>query len=110
MEATVEVLTAEVRTLMVGARQITLSVYRQLDEVAMRDVEVFGRVNVPPGLVGRDRRTGALVSCHFEGASFPRRSDYPLGAEAEYQAHRAQYDADKAAHDALPLIVLAGLR
>jgi hypothetical protein len=32
-EAKVEVLTAEVRVLMVGSRQVTLSVYSQLDEV-----------------------------------------------------------------------------
>ena len=43
--ATVEVLSAEVRVLMVGRRQVTLSVYRQLDEVSPDDIEPFGRVN-----------------------------------------------------------------
>lgn len=42
--ATVETLTAEVRVLMVGSRQVTLSVYRQLDSVDMWDMEPFGRV------------------------------------------------------------------
>jgi hypothetical protein len=42
--AEVVALTAEVRALMVGSRQITLSVYRQLDTVASEHVEPFGRV------------------------------------------------------------------
>lgn len=42
--ATVEVLTAEVRVLMVGNRQVTLSVYRQLDIVSTGEIEPFGRV------------------------------------------------------------------
>jgi hypothetical protein len=42
--ATVEALTAEVRVLMVGSRQITLSVVRQLDRVAPDLIEPFGRV------------------------------------------------------------------
>ena len=42
--ATVETLTAEVRVLMVGNRQITLSVAKQLDEVPIAEIEVFGRV------------------------------------------------------------------
>jgi hypothetical protein len=43
--ATVKTLTAEVRVLMVGNRQVTLSVYRQLDIVEQDDIEPFGRVN-----------------------------------------------------------------
>jgi hypothetical protein len=42
--ARVDVLTAEVRALMVGSRQVTLSVYRQLDATAAEDCEPFGRV------------------------------------------------------------------
>jgi hypothetical protein len=42
--ATVEVLTAEVRVLQVGSRQVTLSVYRQLDHVPAAEIEPFGRV------------------------------------------------------------------
>jgi hypothetical protein len=65
--ATVEVLTAEVRVLMVGSRQVTLSVYNQLDEVPHSGVEPFGRVNPKDAergriyVVGRDRETGVLV-------------------------------------------------
>lgn len=43
--AKVEVLTAEVRALMVGNRQITLSVFRQLDWVNISEIKIFGRVN-----------------------------------------------------------------
>jgi hypothetical protein len=69
--ATVEVLTAEVRTLMVGSRQVTQSVYKQLDWVEPEHVEPFGRFGVDQGrrlyssdhvtVVGRHRQTGALV-------------------------------------------------
>jgi hypothetical protein len=41
----VEVLTAEVRVLMVGSRQVTLSVFRQLDLIPPEALEPFGRVN-----------------------------------------------------------------
>lgn len=42
--ATVEALTAEVRVLMVGSRQVTMSVYGQLDHVNYDEIEPFGRV------------------------------------------------------------------
>jgi hypothetical protein len=65
--ATVETLAAEVRVLMVGSRQVTLSVYNQLDYIPHRQIEPFGRVN-PRGadtgriyVVGRDRQTGVLA-------------------------------------------------
>jgi hypothetical protein len=41
--ASVEVLSAEVRVLQVGNRQITRSVYRQLDEATSERSEPFGR-------------------------------------------------------------------
>lgn len=65
--ATVEVLTAEVRVLMVGSRQITASVVRQLDRVGWQLVDAFGRVNAfndgQMWLIGRHRDTGVLVVC-----------------------------------------------
>lgn len=96
--ATVETLAAEVRVLMVGNRQVTLSVYRQLDIVLPEMIEPFGRVNdskdaevrrVPYSIfvVGKHRETGALV-----------RSEIKWGHEANDHARE------------LPLIVLAGLR
>lgn len=45
--AVVQTLTAEVRTLVVGARQVTMSVAKQLDVVSLADLRVFGRVNIP---------------------------------------------------------------
>lgn len=65
--ATVETLTAEVRVLMVGSRQVTLSVYNQLDWVPSSEIEPLGRVNPKDALhgwayiVGRNNDGGALV-------------------------------------------------
>lgn len=66
-QATVECLTAEVRVLMVGSRQVTLSVYRQLDRVPLSECDPFGRVRDGKDLtgtwiVGRHRETGELVA------------------------------------------------
>jgi hypothetical protein len=75
--ATVEALTAEVRVLMVGSRQVTLSVYGQLDEVPDTSITPMGRVapkDAQPGwvyVVGKDNATGALA-----------RSSLPLNAQA----------------------------
>lgn len=65
--ATVEVLTAEVRVLQVGSRQVTLSVYRQLDLVYPSKVEPFGRIRDRDDdpdrvyVVGRHVDDGSLV-------------------------------------------------
>lgn len=82
--ATVEVLTAEVRVLMVGSRQVTLSVYRQLDRRPSRLVRPFGRVSDKQDeqsyrcrsvfVVGCEIETGALVrSEHFVPKDGPTR-------------------------------------
>ena len=70
--ATIETLTAEVRTLMVGSRQVTLSVAKQLDEVNLKDLEVFGRVKIHKDrthVIGSDQH-GALAVARYE--------DHPL--------------------------------
>jgi hypothetical protein len=67
--AEVQVLTAEVRVLMVGSRQVTLSVYRQLDSVDPEQIEAFGGVRDQQDkarqdeccVVGRGRDLGDLV-------------------------------------------------
>lgn len=65
--ATVETLTAEVCVLMVGSRQVTLSVYNQLDWAPSSEIEPLGRVNPKDALhgwvyvVGRNNDGGALV-------------------------------------------------
>lgn len=65
--ATVELLTAEVRVLMVGSRQVTLSVAKQLDQVDLTGMEPFGRVRVGDDqrIIGRSRDSGALVLAQF---------------------------------------------
>ena len=123
--ATVETLTAEVRTLMVGNRQVTLSVYRQLDYARPNEADLMGRVRATQfkgptrsngwledaGLewVGRHKVTGALVRGHVPDSW---RSGYALGPlgtgvdEEKTQARRAVYEYVRS----LDLIVLAGLR
>lgn len=128
--ATVEVLTAEVRVLMVSGRQVTLSVYRQLDEVEPNAIEPFGRVrdsrredNDEVQVMGRHGEGGSLVRSKCVA---PRQRFYSGSAhepywrwradEAEAQAcepirdHTPAYDEAQAifeAWSALPLIVLA---
>jgi hypothetical protein len=95
--AQVDTLTAEVRVLMVGNRQITQSVAKQLDTVELREMEPFGRVHLSgrgPLVIGRDRRDGTLVTAWVSSP------DYVLHEHVEL--HRRAL--------ALPLIVLAGLR
>jgi hypothetical protein len=65
--ATIETLTAEVRVLMVGSRQVTLSVHGQLDAAEYEDMEPFGRVRPRDAeygyiyFIGRHRENGTLV-------------------------------------------------
>src|SRR6266705_4169550 len=75
-EATVAVLTAEVKVLMIGSRQITSHICSQLDQVFPDEIIPFGRVadfpvkgrRVAPliapavWVVGKHRDTGMLVS------------------------------------------------
>lgn len=71
--ATVETLTAEVRVLMVGSRQVTMSVYDQLDWVPLGDIEPFGRVRPRKPeegyvyVVGRHMQSENLVRSHVYG-------------------------------------------
>lgn len=132
--ATVEMLTAEVRVLMIGSQRVTLSIYRQLDMVKPEAIEPFGRVRsgekwldihdivIPHiGVVGRIRGG-------YTGAGTLARSRVPT--QRQYKSHnRSHYTAeawddlmaaDNAREEersgraiqwsALPLIVLSGLR
>ena len=60
--ATVETLTAEVRVLKVGNRQITLSVAKQLDRCQLGELEPMGRVKLFDKnlVIGRYRDDGTL--------------------------------------------------
>lgn len=113
--ATVETLTAEVRVLMVGSRQVTLSVYRQLDEFTVFDDDwcmfrPFGRVST--GLV---KRIGALA---YEATLELVGVDPESGVLArftvldgdEYEGTGDEGRRVIRTWRKLPLIVLAGLR
>jgi len=97
--ATVETLTAEVRVLMVGSRQVTMSVAKQLDHCEYHEMEPMGRVHLTKrGLevLGRRRSDGAL--CHY------------LLPWDDLAHGRGRLEQRKQEIEALPLIVLAGLR
>lgn len=78
--ATVETLTAEVRVLMVGSRQITMSVARQLDTVDLMAMIPLGRINLGYGLhyvIGRHGASGSLVTADYrQGAPHPGQRAY----------------------------------
>lgn len=65
--ATVETLTAEVRVLMVGNRQITQSVAKQLDTVKLSGIEPFGRVRIAGEemVIGRRKDGADLVTAQI---------------------------------------------
>lgn len=69
-QAMVESLTAEVRVLMVGNRQITQSVVKQLDRTPIGSLEPMGRINLPTEshlVIGRHIPDGTLrVSSYHE--------------------------------------------
>lgn len=98
--ATVETLTAEVRVLKMGTRQVTKAVARQLDRISDSHLEPFGRLGFDPKgigmrnwLIGRSKIDGTLcVAFYFDPVSAWEKEDVE------------QY----AAYQALPLIVLAG--
>lgn len=118
--ATVQTLTAEVRVLMVGSRQITLSVFRQLDAVCSTAIRPFGRVKGQPvkhrsypgypgyqiDVVGAGR-DGELCRSWLWREGFWRGCNVsdPVATIADHCA-----DDVWAEYEDLPLIVLAGLR
>jgi hypothetical protein len=119
MTASVEVLTAEVRTIMVGNRQVTMSVYKQLDWVKPSAIEPFGRVRSGEkffdrygdyaeylAIVGR-------VKDGFTDAGVLGRAKLvkPVvrNSGESLEQFNERLDLYKAWED-LPLIVLAGLR
>lgn len=140
--ATVETLTAEVRVLMVGSRQVTLSVARQLDEVDPDWILPFGRIRTgkrtPSAAVGMIEVIGSLDGQLVRSAEIRERywcgevsngsysrthatvngqdavrlncREYPHGYERN-AGHFWESSSDVWAEwEALPLIVLAGLR
>ena len=92
--ARVEVLTAEVRVLMVGSRQVTMSVYNQLDRVKPSEIEPFGRVaprDAEPGytyVVGASGAGNLVRSRRESCAALVRQAD-GLGSRADMITERA---------------------
>jgi hypothetical protein len=131
--ATVQTLTAEVRTLTVGSKQVTLSIFKQLDYVTPWRINAFGRVNaggkydgepVELELVGSDD-DGCLVSSHIMSRTqiidpVNRHILYLPGRYANtpktesikrrYRELEPEWTAMLSRFYALPLIVLAGLK
>jgi hypothetical protein len=112
--ATVETITAEVRVLMVGSRQVTLSVYNQLDYVGPSLIEPLGRVNPKDGewkhvdVVGRSADGTLCRSCVTDNRQwgYTKTADgppYPFEPQGEMEPRVAEWRS-------LPLIILAGLR
>lgn len=125
--AIVETLTAEVRVLMVGSRQVTKSIYSQLDWISPYKIDPFGRVNAgttgtdPYGyresydleVVGRNPVDGTLVRAHMNRECRLPRPDETLSWDEQRAVHSAQTARHQARFSELRqlhLIVLAGLR
>lgn len=137
-ESSVEVLTAEIRVLQVGSKPIALSAARQLDAVDGAAIKPFGRVRIDPkpadglievigsvnGVLARSSARARKVECpgyapgsSSRGYGLPQvvcrlhRDTSPVDATGrhewtEYTPSQKIYEA----WQALPLIVLAGLR
>lgn len=111
--ATVDVLTAEVRVLMVGSRQVTVSVAKQLDEVPLVELTIFGRVNIERGgadrwVIGADKRGNLSIAQYTEPLRYHEVLKLKCSREEfeAWEAYAVQYEQA----DAAPLIVLAGLK
>ncbi|AYR01663.1 hypothetical protein SEA_SCARLETT_63 [Mycobacterium phage Scarlett] len=111
--AAVEVLAASVRVLQVGNRQVTQSVYRQLDYLPVWDMHFFGRVRAAARplhgeieLVGVDRKGNLVKSnvmrqwAHQPPQPLPQ-FEVPEGIDWRKVVEAAE---------AQPLIVLGGLK
>jgi hypothetical protein len=137
-EPSVETLTAEIRVLQVGSKPVTLSTARQLDQVDQRDIKPFGRVRIDPkpgnmievigsadGTLARSSATFREVHCPgymttgqsygygLPAAVCPDHRKTPAASGAGQQHTWVEYTPSKELYDAweaLPLIVLAGLR
>ena len=71
--ATVEVLMAEVRVLMVGSRQVTLSVAKQLDRCFLEQMTPMGRVRIGDtvSVIGKHAKDGTLRVATLHKLGYP---------------------------------------
>jgi hypothetical protein len=99
---TVNTLTAEVRVLMVGSRQVTLSVYGQLDYIPDTRITPMGRVAPKDArqdwvyIVGKDNETGALARSSLPSFT----PEIKTWVASRSQASHWRYEADTAARNA----------
>lgn len=116
-DAHVQVLTAEVRTLMVGSRQVTLSVAKQLDVVPLYVMRPFGRVKIRTGSRGSGRlgvERVDVIGAHRDGSlciswlSTGETRSWYRGPGGQVNPEIGAQDWERLCE--LPLIVLAGLR
>lgn len=99
--ATVETLVAEVRTLMVGSRQVTLSVAKQLDIVDLADLTVFGRVKLRQGehhVIGA-ADDGSLAIANFRPHPWKFRCDIDLTDLGGVKVPACDYDIRIQSHN-----------
>lgn len=117
--ATVSTLEARVHVLLVGNRQVTVSVFNQLDWVHSDRIKLMGRVNGRDGTewaIGKDKRDGCLVRCqqkiiryeHLDGTR--HRPDTLSCMKCEDNGIAEIWEFKPKMFNNLPLIVLAGLR
>lgn len=106
----VELLTAEVRTLMIGDRQVTMSIFNQLDWADPETITPLGRVHSKaikvPAVEVVGTAGGVLVRAHLlRDRGYSRNRKWRPWKETDDRrlALRAEWES-------LPLIVLAGLR
>jgi hypothetical protein len=104
--ATVETLTAEVRTLMVGSRQVTLSMAKQLDVVSLADLKVMGRLNLR--FNARDLEM-YVIGAKVSDSSLALATYDPYLVRSQWVDAPQWWELNQAAKRA-PLIVLAGLK
>ncbi len=95
--ATVEVLTAEVRVLMVGSRQITLSVVRQLDEIDPDLIMPFGRIRASSKPSANAIEVIGSDPCGALARATVRRHGYIC-----YEGRTGNYNFDKYPHRPCP--------
>lgn len=109
-----EALTAEVRVLMVGSRQVTLSVFRQLDIISVYSLgPLLGRVSDrPPGRHADALGAGIWLIGRDPNGSLARAYAYPESKAWLKPEMRSYLVADSVmGHlQRQPLVVLAGLR
>jgi len=107
-KAEIITVTAEVRVVMVGSRQITMSVANQLDWIDWQDIDPMGRVSMKDedAILGRNPENDALVLASFEPSpSYELPANVVVGRFCSYRRQEANRTVGG---DALRVRVLPG--